>query len=680
MLRPRRLNRRWASSLRILRTKSTTSSPRRISMRFVPTPIQMGRKPTAATTMSAAAAAKSTHQDSALSAPMIDEAIDALLWSDDDADEQDQNETGALDAARPDFSSFHHDKNVTAAAQMVTEGGEQANQEGGEETDSTMTIRTDAGGPIVRSAPLPGGLSNLGNTCYMASALQMIASLESFVDRLQDTAPEAPASDLRAHLLDTLRCLARGDTVRPNQLKEAIDERSPLFTGYRQQDAHEFLTTLLDLLDEDYKREETGPEEQEEQQQQEEVIDTAEAGEKAEETASAEPEEATEDAMEVEQTAVVEPYSPSKKARTEEPSSSSDDSSSNVEMEESSESSALEGLLKLSAPLNEFHQSFSELDVDAIGRLLHGNSDDTLLPPEVSTVSTSPVSVSPYKLVGGRMNTADVVLTPYGNEDDDYNSNSNESQQAHPSLATTPNTASPNTSMVSDDEDDEPDKVLSPIDETFTTQVRVRLTCDSCKYTRCHKETFWHLSLEIGENTATTIEDGLRKFFGPCRNEVKCEKCFGETATQTTEITSLPPALLLHFKRFIVDVSPDYTEISYRKNRSTVLYDPVLAVAEEEGGILSEFLAPDCVLPKSSSSSSSTRKNNKKSGHDNAGTSSSSSPKYNLRSVVNHIGSSASCGHYTADAAIIQQQTTRAAAVDPFQRFLRVAHLGDRGD
>jgi len=517
-----------------------------------------------------------------------------------------------------------------------------------------MTIRTDAGGPIVRSAQLPGGLSNLGNTCYMASALQMIASLESFVDRLQETEPEAPASDnLRAHLLDTLRCLARGDTVRPMQLKEAIDERSSLFTGYRQQDAHEFLTTLLDLLDEDYKREDTSPEE-EEQQQQAEGMDTAEAGGKAEETASAEPEASTEDAMEVEQTAVVEPYSPSKKARTEEPSSSSDDSS-NEEMEESSESSALEGLLKLSAPLNEFHQSFSELDVDAIGRLLHGNSDDTLLPPEVSTVSTSPVTVSPYKLVGGRMNTADVVLTPYGNEDDDYNSNSNESsQQAHPSLATTPNTASPNTSMVTDDdEDDEPDKVLSPIDETFTTQVRVRLTCDSCKYTRCHKETFWHLSLEIGENTATTIEDGLRKFFGPCRNEVKCEKCFGETATQTTEITSLPPALLLHFKRFIVDVSPDYTEISYRKNRSTVLYDPMLAVAEEEGGILSEFLAPDCVLPKSSSGS--TRKNNsKKSGHDNAGT--SSSPKYSLRSVVNHIGSSASCGHYTADAAIQQQQ------------------------
>ena len=188
----------------------------------------------------------------------------------------------------------------------------------------------------------------------------------------------------------------------------------------------------------------------------------------------------------------------------------------------------------------------------------------------------------------------------------------------------------------------EPQDPPSPIDECFTTHVRVRLTCDSCKYSRSHKETYLHLSLEMGEeeNTPTTIEDGLRKFFGSCRQQVKCEKCFGETATQTTEIVSLPPALLLHFKRFIVDVSPDYSQISYRKNRSTVLYEPELAITEEDGGVLSEFLASDFII----SPCTSDPKQESSLPHQRNGC------YYGLQSVVHHIGSSASCGHYTADA------------------------------
>ena len=166
--------------------------------------------------------------------------------------------------------------------------------------------------------------------------------------------------------------------------------------------------------------------------------------------------------------------------------------------------------------------------------------------------------------------------------------------------------------------------VRNPIDSQFKTEVRVCLTCDSCKYRRSHLETYLHLSLDIGP-TIGSVEEGLKKFFAPEKRELKCEKCFCETALQTTEITRLPTTMLFHLKRFIVDVSPDYTSISYRKNQSPVSFEEELGFLEDSDDILAEFLAPDVSLPAGGKS-------------------------YGIRSVVNHIGSSASCGHYTADA------------------------------
>ena len=95
-----------------------------------------------------------------------------------------------------------------------------------------------------------GGLSNLGNTCYLNSGVQMLASL----DRLPlDDAPQEE-SNLRNELISVLERLQRGETVNPAAFKQAVDARSPLFVGYRQQDSHEFLATLVDLLNDDYKK------------------------------------------------------------------------------------------------------------------------------------------------------------------------------------------------------------------------------------------------------------------------------------------------------------------------------------------------------------------------------------------------------------------------------------------
>ncbi|KAJ8367618.1 hypothetical protein AAFF_G00314050 [Aldrovandia affinis] len=119
------------------------------------------------------------------------------------------------------------------------------------------------------------GFSNLGNTCYMNAILQSLFSLQSFSnDLIKQNIPwrkERPAplciiiltvyqlncsSPLRfAHLL------AKKDTSSPEMKKEllrrvkgAISSTAERFSGYMQNDAHEFLSQCLDQLKDDVEK------------------------------------------------------------------------------------------------------------------------------------------------------------------------------------------------------------------------------------------------------------------------------------------------------------------------------------------------------------------------------------------------------------------------------------------
>ncbi|GAX10113.1 hypothetical protein FisN_3Lh304 [Fistulifera solaris] len=421
-----------------------------------------------------------------------------------------------------------------------------------------------------------GGLHNLGNTCYMASALQMLASLDNFVDTLDNGKVESQTVNenrggLRTEFLNLMRLLREGKTVQPHNFQTAIDSRSSLFVGFRQQDAHEFLTTLLDLLDEDYKgsSENASPQlsERRERSRGEFLSGGSALGTQLEELDTS-------------------PTS-SKRPRTGESKTFFTD---------------------------QMPFSFSKLGVEDIGKLLHETHScvDAQSSPLVAFPGLLTASEPRCKLIGGRMNTAKMSLTRYTEGNDPLD-------EQKPTLAAP---EVDDSSMETSNEG--PFQPESPLAEYFTTEVRIRLTCDSCKFSRTHQEKFWHLSLEIGPDSGS-VDDGLRRFFAPEKREIKCEKCFCSSATQTSEIVRLPRALLLHFKRFIVDVSEDYSSVTYRKNRSPVLFEEQLSL-HDHLSVLTEFMATDCVKPDVSADI------------------------YSIRSVVNHIGSSASCGHYTADS------------------------------
>jgi ubiquitin C-terminal hydrolase len=180
-----------------------------------------------------------------------------------------------------------------------------------------------------------------------------------------------------------------------------------------------------------------------------------------------------------------------------------------------------------------------------------------------------------------------------------------------------------------------------PTDTYFRLDVKVCLTCDHCKYTRCKEEMYRHLSIDVGadEEESWSVEKGLKQFFRPEVREIKCEKCdLGMTATQTTHIIKSPEVLLLHLKRFIItQMTPRDDEsaprICVRKNKARVTCKDFISIEDFHEVKMSESVSAD---------------DNKCNPY-----------QYVLNGVVRHFGGSAVSGHYTADSLRIKPGTSQ---------------------
>lgn len=92
------------------------------------------------------------------------------------------------------------------------------------------------------------GLNNLGNTCYLNSALQMMLHMPEFCKLMISNESKSNEMKNMSEFIKSYHKI-KDSVLSPKYIKRLVGKRKHIFSGYGQQDSAEFIIFFLDMID-----------------------------------------------------------------------------------------------------------------------------------------------------------------------------------------------------------------------------------------------------------------------------------------------------------------------------------------------------------------------------------------------------------------------------------------------